>query len=229
MGIALLLIICFLIYLFPVLRDLNTREGQMAFRNKIDDSGLLGFLWLFGIQVLQIFLFIIPGEPIEVLAGMCYGGFWGTIFIMLSSTLISATIFFLVRAYGKRFIGLFCEEDRIEKIENSKLFRNPKKIEFILFLLFFIPGTPKDLLSYLAGLLPIRPLRYLFITTIARIPSILSSTMAGDSLLLGNWQQSLLIYGITFFIIAVILVVLNLWDKNHLAGDTLKTLKNEKL
>ena len=164
MVLGIVLIIGIIVYIAPVIKDLNTNEGQIAFRNKVNSSGFLGLLWLFGIQVAQIFLILIPGEPIEVLAGMCYGGIWGTVFIILSATIISTTIFFLVRKFGKKFVYNFCDKEKVAKIENSKLFQNPKKIEKILLILFLLPGTPKDFLSYIAGLLPIKPARYIVIS-----------------------------------------------------------------
>ena len=113
-------------YLFPVMKDLSSIEGQIAFKEKVDNSGMFGLLSLFGLQVAQIFLIIVPGEPIEILAGMCYGGFLGTIFIMVSAFIISTTIFFLVRKFGRKFVYDFCDEKKVAKIENSKLFQNPK-------------------------------------------------------------------------------------------------------
>ena len=107
-------------YLFPVMKDLSSIEGQIAFKEKVDNSGMFGLLSLFGLQVAQIFLIIVPGEPIEILAGMCYGGFLGTIFIMVSAFIISTTIFFLVRKFGRKFVYDFCDEKKVAKIENSK-------------------------------------------------------------------------------------------------------------
>ena len=75
---------------------------------------------------------------------------------------------------------------------------NRKKIEKVLLILFLLPGTPKDFLSYVSGLLPIKPARYIVISSLARFPSVISSTMAGASLVAGNWKMSVLIYFITF-------------------------------
>ena len=74
---VILLIVGIIAYLFPVMRNLSTPEGQADFKAKVDESGIIGLLMLFGLQVAQIFLFIVPGEPIEILAGMCYGWFLG--------------------------------------------------------------------------------------------------------------------------------------------------------
>ena len=188
------LIIGMIGYLFPVMKNLSTREGQIAFENKVENSGVYGLLLLFGLQVAQIFLIIVPGEPVEILAGMCYGGLWGSLFIMLSSCMISTIIFLFVRKFGRKFVYDFCDKEKVTKIENSKLFQNPKKIELIMLILFLIPGTPKDLLVYVAGLLPIRPIRFICISTFARIPSIITSTLAGEKLAVGDWKMGILLY-----------------------------------
>ena len=179
--IVLSLFLGIIIYLFPIMKDLSTLEGQITFKEKVENSRILGLLSLFGLQVAQIFLIIVPGEPIEILAGMCYGSLWGTVFIMLSACIISTTIFLLVRKFGRKFVYDFCDKSKVEKIENSKVFQNPKKIEFIMLILFLIPGTPKDLLVYVAGLLPIKPLKFIIISTFARFPSVITSTLAGEN------------------------------------------------
>ena len=71
-------------YLFPVMKNLSTHEGQIAFKERVDNSGILGFLSLMGLQIAQIFLVVLPGEPLEILAGMCYGAVGGTIFLLFS-------------------------------------------------------------------------------------------------------------------------------------------------
>ena len=227
--VVIIFILGIVVYLFPVLRDINTQEGQIAFRNRVNESGVLGLLWLFGIQLAQIFLVFVPGEPIEILAGMCYGPLWGTIFIMISASIISILIFLLVRKFGKNFVYQICNPERVKKIETSKFFQNPKKIEKILLILFLIPGTPKDFLAYVSGLLPIRIKQYILIATFARFPSVVSSTLAGAHIATGNWTDSILIYGITFLIIGILMAILNKFDKTKITEETLNVLKEEKL
>ncbi len=71
-------------------------------------------------------------------------------------------------------------------------------MDILVFLLFCIPGTPKDILTYIAVLLPINIYRFLVISTIARIPSVISSTIVGSSLLTGNLIFSIGVYAVTF-------------------------------
>lgn len=213
------------IYLFPVIRNISTPEGQVAFKEKIETSGIWGLLSLFGLQLAQIFLIIVPGEPIEILAGMCYGGLWGTIFIMVSAGIISTVIFLLVRKFGKKFVCEFCDPKKVEKIENNKLFKNPRKIEIIMMILFFIPGTPKDLLVYIAGLLPIKPIRFILISTFARFPSVITSTLAGENLAIGNWQMSIILYIAILVLVAVVVFIINKLDKEKITDEAIKSIK----
>lgn len=219
------LIVGLMVYLVPVMKNLSTPEGQLEFKNQVEEMGFLGFLVLFGLQFAQIFLIILPGEPMEILAGMCYGGIGGTIFITISACVISSLIFFAVRKFGRKFVYSFCSKERIDKIENSKLFQNPKKIEWIMLLLFVIPGTPKDLLVYIAGLLPLKPLRFILISTFARLPSVVSSTFAGGSIVAGNWTHSIAIYVVTFLLVGIFIFVVNKFDKDKTAEEAMKIMK----
>lgn len=213
------------IYLFPVIENLSTIEGQQEFKQMVSNSGIVGFLALFGLQLAQIFLIIIPGEPLEILAGMCYGSVGGTIFIMVSACIISTIIFLLVRKYEKKFVYEFCDKEKIDKIENSKLFQNPQKIEFILLILFLIPGTPKDLLVYISGLLPIKPLKFILISTFARFPSVISSTLVGANIVGGNWKIGVILYAAIVLAVGAIVLIINKFDKDEITKQAIKTIK----
>ena len=225
--IVLAIIIGMIIYLFPLFQNLSTDEGKQEFKEKIQSSGFLGLLMIFGLQFAQIFLIIIPGEPLEVLAGMCYGTIGGTIFITVSAFIISSLIFFAVRKFGRKFVYSFCSKESVEKIENSKLFKNVDKLEWIMIILFLIPGTPKDLLVYIAGLLPIKPLRFILISTFARFPSVISSTIAGANIIEGKFHMIFVSYLVTFLIVAIFIFVINKFDKTKLTKEALNKFKNE--
>ena len=111
------------------------------------------------------------------------------------------------------------------KIENSKILKDPRKVETIMTILFFIPGTPKDLLVYIGGLLPIKPSRFILISTFARFPSVISSTIAGAKLAVGDIKTTIIVYAITFIITAVFLIIINIFDKNKETKEALKAIK----
>ena len=223
--IALAVLIVILMYFLPIIKNLITPEGRIEFKNKIGELGFFGVLLLFALQLVQIFLIIIPGEPIEILAGMCYGTVGGLLFITISSAIITTLIILLVRMLGRKFVYEFFPEERIKKIENSKMFKNPKRVEWIMIILFLIPGTPKDLIVYIAALLPIDPFRFIAISTIARMPSIISSTLAGSTLANGKWGATIMVYVITFAIIGVAIFLINKFDKSKATEDVLESMK----
>ena len=228
--VALILVISILviatIYMAPIIKEINTAEGQTQFKEKITNSGATGVLILFGLELAQVVLAILPGEPIELLAGICFGPIWGTIFLMISIFIITCIIYFLVKKYGRNFIYEFFPKEKVNKIENSKLFKDEKKIETVMALLFIIPGTPKDLLIYIGALLPIKSSRFLLISTLLRFPSVISSTIAGNSLIGGKWKISILAYVITFIITIIIIFIINKLDKNKVTKDIIKSMKS---
>ena len=217
------------IYMIPIIKQINTPEGQAQFKEKITNSGIIGMLILFGLELAQVVLAILPGEPVELLAGICFGPIWGTIFLMVSVFIVTAMIYFFVKKYGRDFIYEFFPKEKVNKVENSKLFKDPQKVETVMALLFLIPGTPKDLLVYMGGLLPIKTSRFLALSTLLRFPSIISSTIAGDKLLEGQWKVSILAYVITFAITAIVIFVVNKFDKNKVTEDVIKTIKNKEM
>lgn len=223
--ITILILIGLTAYLFPIMQNLFKPDGREKFKAEIQSSGFTGILLLFGLQAAQIFLPILPGEPLEILAGMCFGTIGGTIFITVSAFITTTIIFFMVKKFGRKFVYEIFSKDRIQKIENSKLFKNPKKLEYIMIILFLIPGTPKDLLVYVAGLLPINSWRFILISTFARFPSVISSTIAGDTFVEGNWKIGVLIYGLTFVIVGVIIGICNKLDKSKVTDDIIKNVK----
>lgn len=212
----------FLWKLAPFMKNLSTTEGQVAFKEKIDSMGFGGLLLLLGLQVLQILLVVLPGEPFEVLAGMCYGAWGGCLFITVSVFITTTIIFFTVRKLGHKYLYNFFKKEKVDKIMKSKILNNPRNLDMILFILFFLPATPKDLLVYIGGLLPIKPLRFIMISTFVRFPSVITSTMVGANISNGNWKMSLVIYGVTFVVAGLCMFLVTLKDKNKEIIDIMK-------
>lgn len=217
--------IALIAYFFPLMKNLSTYEGQVAFKEKIQSTGIYGFLTLLGLQVAQILLVIIPGEPLEIIAGMCYGAIGGTIFTFFSVGLTTTIIYWLVRKFGKKFIYQSFSKKKIDKIEHSKIFQNPQKIELILAICFAITGVPKDILVYIGGLLPVKPLRFILIATFCRFPSVISSTIVGKYFSEGNWKVSLIVYGITFALTMLTLGLIRIFDKEKITEKAIEELK----
>lgn len=181
--VVILLLILLSIELCPLFKNLTTPEGRKEVESIIEDMGWKGVLAIIGLMIAQVLLAILPGEPVELLAGVCYGPLWGTILVVIGAFLSTLIIFFAVRKFGRDFIYTFTSKEKIEKLENSKWFSNTKRLEIIFLILFLLPGTPKDLLVYIGGLFPVKPTRFILISTLARIPAILALTILGHGII----------------------------------------------
>ena len=166
-------------------------EEPELFRAWVDGHGLWGELAFIGMSVLQIVVAFIPGEPLEIGAGYAFGFWEGTALCLLGIFLGSAVVFLLVRRFGTHLVEVFFDK---EKIRSLKFLQESKKRDLLIFLVMFIPGTPKDLLSYFAGLTDIKLGRWLLITTVARIPSVITSTVGGNAVGEQNYLFAILVF-----------------------------------
>ena len=132
-------------------------------------------------MALQVLVALLPGEIIETGAGVAYGPIEGLILCLIGAAIGTALIFWLVRRYGSSLVECLVSKEKLDKLSFMK---DEQKLDNLIFLIFLIPGTPKDIITYFAGLTPVKFSHFLLITTVARIPSVITSTLAGDKLLL---------------------------------------------
>lgn len=175
----------------PMLRLAGQPE---AFRKWVEASGIWGKLLFVGMVFLQVIVALIPGEPLELAAGYAFGAMEGTILSMIGIALGSIVIFLLVRRFGQEFVELFFPKQELKRLAFLK---NPEIVKVLAFILMTIPGTPKDLLSYFAGLTPLTLKQWLKIVLIARIPSLVTSTLSGGAAGERQYLLSALMLGIT--------------------------------
>lgn len=184
---------------------LKTKINSPAdFKALIDSYGWKGYLVAFGVQMLQVFVALIPGEAVEIGAGYAFGWLGGAIICMAGVTVASAAVFALTKLAGRRLVELFVDPD---KIDNLRFLNSEKKLVGTIFLLFFLPGTPKDLLTYFVGLTRISLTQFLAVSLVARIPSVLSSVLVGHFAVEENYFVSAVIFIATALLSLVGLLV----------------------
>ncbi|MCI8513168.1 MAG: TVP38/TMEM64 family protein [Lachnospiraceae bacterium] len=167
------------------------------FRLWVENHGVRGRIAFVGMMVLQIVIAVIPGEPLEIGAGYAFGIWEGTALCLIGIVIGSAAIFLFVRAFGVKVVEIFFPE---EKIRSVRFLQDTQKLNVLTFFIFLIPGTPKDLLSYVVGLTKMNFLTWLFISGVARIPSVITSTIGGDALGMQNYQFAVLVFAVTLAI-----------------------------
>lgn len=146
------------------------------------------------IRAFQTVIKIIPAEPLEIASGYVFGTWMGTLYCSLGSLIGTVMIILLSKWLGGRFISAFINERQLREIP---LLENRKKQRLFLIIFYLIPGTPKDLLTYVAGSTGINLGEFLIITTVCRLPSIITSTICGSQLESSNYTAAAVIFAVT--------------------------------
>lgn len=178
----------------PLIRNFDDPE---AFRQWIDSRGWLGRLAFVGISVLQIVVAIIPGEPVELFAGYAFGFWEGTLLCEAGILIGGALVFLFVRRFGSKAVEVFFPR---EKIDSLRFLQNEERMELWVFILFFIPGTPKDVMTYFVPLTRMKLGRFLLLSGVARLPSVITSTIGGNALGTGRRWFAVAVFAVTALI-----------------------------
>lgn len=193
----------------PLVRFASEPE---KFRLWVESSGVWSRFAYAGMVIFQVIIAFLPGEPFEIAAGYAFGAVEGTILCLAASTLGSVLVFLLVRRYGMRLVELFFPADKLKSIRFLKT--TPKR-GFIFFIIFMIPGTPKDLLCYFAGLTDMKLLTWLAICSLGRLPAIITSTVGGDALGTSDYRFAIIVFAVTLGISLIGIAVYKLICKMH--------------
>lgn len=155
-----------------------------AVRAFVSDHAFVSRLAMLGINIVQVLLAFLPGEPVELASGYAFGFWEGTALCLVASGLATSMIYWATRRWGWKLVGLFFDRSLFDRFSWLK---SAKRLELIMLIVFLIPGTPKDFLTYFAGLTNMRFLSVVLIATFGRIPSIVTSTIAASAVGSGNW------------------------------------------
>lgn len=194
---------------FPLIKFVKEPE---LFRQWVNSLGIWAYIVFMGMVILQVIVALIPGEPFEIVAGYAFGIVPGTIMCIVASTIGSMLVFFLVKKFGVKLVEVFFS---LDKLNNLKFLKNSRNRDLLFLIIFMIPGTPKDLLSYFAGLTNISAVSWLLICSLGRIPSVVSSTIGGDLLQGQNYWIAILVFVITLGVSAIGILIYNKIIKRH--------------
>ena len=202
---VLVFIVCIVITIkvLPIVSKLSDENYRVYFKEKVNAMGFKGVIFVLLLQILQIVVAVIPGQPMEIVSGMLYGPIGGTFVCLVGIFIGTAIVFYLVRKLGTDFMQLFFSPEKIDSIKNSKIFKNSAKFEFIMLIIFVIPMMPKDIFIYLGGISPVRPKRFLAIATLARIPGLFLTVYMGNRISNGNFSMVVVLIAIILIIAAI--------------------------
>lgn len=161
------------------------------FKAWIEGFGVWGVIVFFAIRILQTVVKFIPTEPIEITAGLVWGWFGGLMICLLGNIIGSIIILIMTRRIGKRILRVFRLEN---KLQSMRFLQDREKRNRLLFIFYLVPGTPKDTMTYFAGLTDINRAEFMIISSIARIPAIVSSTICGAYLGANNFKVAAIVF-----------------------------------
>lgn len=202
----------------PLVKMLSSEEGRLELQGIIKADMTWGIVIYLVLQILQVIVALVPGGVIQILGGVLFGGFWGTILCICGILLGAIIVYVLVKKFGKPIIEAFFDEKVVTKFS---FLQDSKKLELVIFILFLIPGIPKDLLTYIAPLTKIKMSSFLTLSTLARIPAIIMSTVFGSTLSSGN-----IVAAIVIFIIVACLGIMGILYKDKWI-NALRNLKRK--
>ncbi|MDY6341423.1 MAG: TVP38/TMEM64 family protein, partial [Lachnospiraceae bacterium] len=201
----------------PMVR-MAREPGQ--FRAYIDEKGAEGIFMFLLASFLQVIAAFIPGGPLEIAAGYTFGVLKGSLLCDIGMSAGSLAVFLLVKRFGMNLVGIFFPRD---KIDSMKFLKTTRRGRLVFFILFLIPGTPKDFLTYFVGLTDMPVTLWFLITFVGRFPSILLSAMSGGALESRNYLAAVII----LILLVVVCAAGAMWYRQYLGKKNLETSEEE--
>ena len=153
-------------------------------RQWVRGFGAIAPLVFVAVQMLQIIIFVIPGEVPQIASGYLFGIAGGLALTMAGAALGSAVAFLASRVLGTEFLRAILRGEQLDRMQ--RMATSPRAtITFFLF--FLIPGIPKDILCYVAGLSRMRLAVFMVISTVGRLPGVVGSVVMGDAAAGQRW------------------------------------------
>ena len=178
----------------------------------------IAFLLIIGIQVIQVVVCVLPGQPIQFAASYMFGVGRGYLLSVIGAVIGTTISFYLAKLLGSEAMHLFFDE---EKIKDYQRRLNSGRGLLITFFIYLIPGVPKDYVSYAAGISEMRFRPFLLAATIGRSPAMLGSLLVGHFFVKENYTA------IIILIVVIVLIMLICFIKRDKLMDFLDMIENK--
>jgi uncharacterized membrane protein YdjX (TVP38/TMEM64 family) len=175
------------------------RERLQGFLNSLGPLSFMGFIFL---QALQVVAAPVPGEVTGLLGGFLYGSCLGIILSTIGLTFGSWLAFFLSKTFGRPFVEKFVSKKTLDKYD----YLLHHKGAFLVFILFLIPGFPKDILCYILGLGHLSTREFLLISTVGRFAGTVLLTLGGSFLRHQQYYRFFVLLGFALVVVFLVMV-----------------------
>ncbi|MDF3003360.1 MAG: DedA family protein [Bacillota bacterium] len=183
--ILLSIIIAVPLYVYFTYPELIDRFKNLEEINKVLKQYKTASIFIYiGLQVFQIIISVLPGQALQFAAGYAYKFLLGLLFSVIGVALGTVITFYLARLLGKDALHLIFGEEKFSRFVHTL---NKKRSFVILFVIFLIPGIPKDIFTYAAGVSEIRITPFLLLSLGGRLPAMMGSVMMGSMFYNGSY------------------------------------------
>ncbi len=189
----------FILYETGLISFFLNKEKMMNFLNSLGPLSFVGFILL---QASQVIISPIPGEVTGLIGGFLYGKFLGIILSTIGLTAGSLMAFSLSKWLGRPFVEKFVKKETLDRYD----YLLHHKGAFLVFLLFLIPGFPKDYLCYILGLGHLNTKEFLVISTIGRFMGTVLLTLGGDYIRHHQYYRFFILTGVAIVCIMLSMV-----------------------
>ncbi len=209
-----------IVFLWPLFGSVFEEGGTDLVIEEVRNAGAVGVFMLLGLQFLQIVVAFVPGEVVQIVAGILYGPWLGSLLLLLGCLISSAFIFVLVRKLGAPFVQGMAPTNQLERFRK---FEETGRLNIIVFILFLIPGLPKDVFTYIVPLTDMKMGTFLALALVGRTPGIVVTAYAADGLVEGRIMESVIIFAFAAVICAVGVLM-----RKHILGFLEKRIHRKK-
>ena len=186
----------------------------------IEDFSPWSPLVFIAIQIFQVVIFIIPGEVTQVAGGLLFSAFRGTIYSLIGIGIGSTVNYFVGKLLGKRFAIGVVGKKRFESMQSILTW---EKARLTVFLIFALPGIPKDSLTYVGGAFGMPLKAFIGYSMLGRTFGIIGSAIIGQSLANQRWHAASILLGA-----ALLITACGIWQRDNILKWLHKVSKRER-
>ena len=190
--------------------DIFSKDTAGRVIDYLRQNSHIAFLLIIGLQIIQVVVCFLPGQPIQFAASYMFGVGRGLLLSIIGAVIGTTISFYISKALGSDAMHLFFGEEKVKEYQRRL---NSGRGLLLAFIIYLVPGIPKDLVSYAAGISEVRFRPFLLAATVGRSPAMLGSLLFGHFYGKQNYR-ALVILSV---IVALVLLVCFIKRKNLIA------------
>ena len=183
-------------------------EGDAA-QDQLRELGWRGYATIIILSMLQVAIPFLPAEPVQVLGGASFGFWYGVALCTIGVVIGNTIIYILYKIYGEKLSAYFDKKISLDMSNENTL----AKLTLVVFILYFLPAIPYGMICFFAATMGLKYPRYITVTVLGSIPSVIISVGLGHVAVATSWVLSVSVLGVLIALLGIAI-----WKKDYLMG-----------